>query len=227
MKEKILVALKTKYSNLGFGAKALDGVASILEKSVTDESQIETAVSGVEPFLKVFQSDADRARTEYNALKGLYDELKAKGEASPANGGGQGKKNEPGNDSNPQTFDPEAFEERIKSFIQNTMKPYTEKIEGFEAAQTQAQRAATIREKAHALGLDDDTLSIIKIDDNDDVDQVLSKAAKMFVKSGIGVTPPLFGGGESGDKMSAAMAARLDRKKAAEDYKTSAIKGLN
>lgn len=31
MKEKILVALKTKYSNLGFGAKALDGVASILE----------------------------------------------------------------------------------------------------------------------------------------------------------------------------------------------------
>lgn len=92
MKEKILVALKTKYSNLGFGAKALDGVASILEKSVTDESQIETAVSGVEPFLKVFRSDADRARTEYNALKGLYDELKAKSGASPANGGGQGKK---------------------------------------------------------------------------------------------------------------------------------------
>ena len=52
MKEKILVALKTKYSNLGFGAKALDGVASILEKSVTDESQIETAVSGVEPFFR-------------------------------------------------------------------------------------------------------------------------------------------------------------------------------
>lgn len=92
MKEKILVALKTKYSNLGFGAKALDGVASILEKSVTDESQIETAVSGVEPFLKVFQSDADRARTEYNALKGLYDELKAKSEASPANGGRAGQK---------------------------------------------------------------------------------------------------------------------------------------
>jgi hypothetical protein len=93
MKEKILVALKTKYSNLGFGAKALDGVASILEKSVTDESQIETAVSGVEPFLKVFQSDADRARTEYNALKGLYDELKAKSEASPANGGRAKKTN--------------------------------------------------------------------------------------------------------------------------------------
>ena len=94
MKEKILVALKTKYSNLGFGAKALDGVASILEKSVTDESQIETAVSGVEPFLKVFQSDADRARTEYNALKGLYDELKAKRHLLQM-GAGRAKKTNP------------------------------------------------------------------------------------------------------------------------------------
>ena len=103
MKEKILAALKTKYSNLGFGAKVLDGVASILEKSVTDESQIETAVGGVEPLLKVFQSDADRARTEYNALKGQYDVLKAKVEASAAGGGEQGKKNAPG-DEEPAWF---------------------------------------------------------------------------------------------------------------------------
>lgn len=97
MKEKILAALKTKYSNLGFGAKALDGVAAILEKSVTDESQIETAISGVEPFLKVFQSEADRARTEYNALKGQYDELKAKSEASSADGAGRMRKMNPEN----------------------------------------------------------------------------------------------------------------------------------
>ena len=95
MKEKILVALKTKYSNLGFGAKALDGVASILEKSVTDESQIETAVSGVEPFLKVFQSDADRARTEYNALKGLYDELRQRVRHLLQMGAGRAKKTNP------------------------------------------------------------------------------------------------------------------------------------
>ena len=49
MKEKILAVLKTKYSNLGFDAKALDGVATSLVESVTDESQIETAVRGVEP----------------------------------------------------------------------------------------------------------------------------------------------------------------------------------
>lgn len=49
MKEKILAVLKTKYSNLGFDARALDGVAASLAESVTDESQIETAVRGVEP----------------------------------------------------------------------------------------------------------------------------------------------------------------------------------
>ena len=32
MKEKILTALKTKYSNLGFSSKVLDGIASSIEK---------------------------------------------------------------------------------------------------------------------------------------------------------------------------------------------------
>ena len=94
MKEKILTALKTKYSNLGFSSKVLDGIASSIEKSVTDESQIETAVGGIESILKVFQSDFDRARTEYGTLKGQYDELKKQAEASSANEGGQNEKNE-------------------------------------------------------------------------------------------------------------------------------------
>ena len=59
--------------------------------------------AGSNSFLKVFQSDADRARTEYNALKGLYDELKAKSEASPANRGRAGQKNEP-DDEEPAWF---------------------------------------------------------------------------------------------------------------------------
>ena len=146
MKEKILVALKTKYSNLGFGAKALDGVASILEKSVTDESQIETAVSGVEPFLKVFQSDADRARTEYNALKGLYDELKAKSEASPANGGGQGKKNEP-DDEEPAWF--KAYKKQQEERY-NAIKAESDTL---KAEKAKNDRANLISAKAKELGI--------------------------------------------------------------------------
>ena len=48
MKEKILVALKTKYKTFGFGDKAFDGVADYLSKTVAEESQIETAISGGE-----------------------------------------------------------------------------------------------------------------------------------------------------------------------------------
>ena len=146
MKEKILAALKTKYSNLGFGAKVLDGVASILEKSVTDESQIETAVGGVEPLLKVFQSDADRARTEYNALKGQYDVLKAKVEASAAAGGEQGKKNAPG-DEEPAWF--KAYKQQQEERY-NAIKTESDTL---KAEKAKSERANLITAKAKELGI--------------------------------------------------------------------------
>lgn len=146
MKEKILAALKTKYSNLGFGAKVLDGVASILEKSVTDESQIETAVGGVEPLLKVFQSDADRARTEYNALKGQYDVLKAKVEASAAGGGEQGKKNA-SDDEEPAWF--KAYKQQQEERY-NAIKTESDTL---KAEKAKSERANLITAKAKELGI--------------------------------------------------------------------------
>lgn len=58
MKDKIIAALKNKYPNLGLSAKVLDGVASIIEATTTDET-LETVVNGVEPLLKSFQAEAD------------------------------------------------------------------------------------------------------------------------------------------------------------------------
>lgn len=60
MKEKILTALLNKYKNLGFDANSFDGVAAYLATTVTEESNIETAIAGVEPMLKSFQSEFDR-----------------------------------------------------------------------------------------------------------------------------------------------------------------------
>lgn len=64
MKTKIANALKTKYANLGLSEKALNGVASILEKTVTEESGIESAIAeaSVADLLKVFQGELDRER---------------------------------------------------------------------------------------------------------------------------------------------------------------------
>jgi len=63
MKAKILQALKTKFKDLGFGEKAFEGVADYLATTVTDEANIETAISGVEPMLKSFQGEVDQRVT--------------------------------------------------------------------------------------------------------------------------------------------------------------------
>ncbi len=182
MKEKILAALKTKYSNLGFGAKVLDGVASILEKSVTDESQIETAVGGVEPLLKVFQSDADRARTEYNALKGQYDVLKAKVEASAAGGGEQGKKNAPG-DEEPAWF--KAYKQQQEERY-NAIKTESDTL---KAEKAKSERANLITAKAKELGIPEWRMKegFVIADDADEkaIGDYLASVQKNLVTAGL------------------------------------------
>lgn len=146
MKEKILAVLKTKYSNLGFDAKALDGVAASLAESVTDESQIETAVRGVEPILKVFQADFDRKRTEYNALKGQYDELKAKADTSSANGDGQGRKN--------VTDDDElAWFKAYKQQLEERYNAIKAENDTLKAEKAKTERSNLITAKAKELGI--------------------------------------------------------------------------
>ena len=74
MEEQILTALKTKYKNLGFGEKALSGVAAFLAQTVTEEDGIEPAVTGAELLLKAFQSDIDARVT--SAVEKTRKELK-------------------------------------------------------------------------------------------------------------------------------------------------------
>lgn len=89
MKTKILQALKTKYSSKGLSEKALDGVASILEKTVTEEGQIDAAVSeaSVVNLINIYQSEADSLRNQKaSAEKALADYKAAhpdKGQADP------------------------------------------------------------------------------------------------------------------------------------------------
>ncbi|MCQ2141690.1 MAG: hypothetical protein MJY83_05030 [Bacteroidales bacterium] len=45
MKTKLLNALKSKYAELGTSERALEGLASIMAKSVTEESDVESAVA--------------------------------------------------------------------------------------------------------------------------------------------------------------------------------------
>ena len=60
MKEKILAALKTRYKNLGFGDKTFDGVSDFLSQTITEETNIDNGIAGIENLLKAFQSDIDK-----------------------------------------------------------------------------------------------------------------------------------------------------------------------
>lgn len=80
MKDKILNALRTEYANLGLGEKAFDGVASFLEKTVTEEDKIAEAVKeeSVRNLLKSIQGESDSLRNKAaQAAKDLEDYKKA------------------------------------------------------------------------------------------------------------------------------------------------------
>lgn len=84
MKTKIANALKTRYANLGLGEKAFNGVASFLLKTVTNESDIENAVSGedVKMLLQSIQGETDSIRSAKVSIERQLEELK-KGQPTP------------------------------------------------------------------------------------------------------------------------------------------------
>lgn len=85
MKTKILNALRTEYANLGLGDKAFDGVASFLEKTITEEGKIAEAIKeeSVKNLLKSIQGESDSLRNRAaQAAKDLEDYKKTHPEAT-------------------------------------------------------------------------------------------------------------------------------------------------
>jgi len=78
MKNTIKEALKNKYKNMGFGDKAFDGAAEYLATLIENDTEVETAVAGVENLLKAFQADSDKVRTEKTNLEKKLAELEGK-----------------------------------------------------------------------------------------------------------------------------------------------------
>ncbi len=97
MKERIIAELKTVYAKLGLSDEVFDGVASQLEKTVTEESAIATAVRGddVRALLTTIQGQVDSWKNKFYDEKKKLAEYK---ESHPGDAGeedGKGKKTEP------------------------------------------------------------------------------------------------------------------------------------
>lgn len=136
MLEKILAALKTKYSNIGFGDKAIQGVAAFLATTVTEEDKIDDAVSGMEPLLKSFQGDVDKRVTD--AVAKAKKEFSKEPEKEPE----KEKKEEPKKVESKSDDMPEW----AKSLIESN-KSLTEKLSKFEGENTAKTRQQLLNEK--------------------------------------------------------------------------------
>lgn len=178
MKEKILVALKTKYKTFGFGDKAFDGVADYLSKTVAEESQIETAISGVEELLKAFQGDIDTVRNEKSGLQKQLDELKTKIE-------------NPNPNPNPKLEDKADMATIIANAVSAAVKPLSDELAQFKAEKSQATRQEQIMAKAKEYGIPETFAKRYAIPDNADLDTYFKDAKQEFANIGFsGVTPP-------------------------------------
>jgi len=82
MKNKIKAALQQGHKNLGLSEEVFERVAEAAQTFITDEAQIATFVEGAKPMLQMYQSAADKVRTELNgritALEGEKADLEAK-----------------------------------------------------------------------------------------------------------------------------------------------------
>jgi hypothetical protein len=144
MKSKILAALKTKYKTLGFSDKALDGVADMLAKTVTEETAIDAAIEGVEPFLKALQGDADKRVTE--AVEKAKKEAGKKPDTGkkPDEGEGSGGGKKP-DGTDPKPDDDKEVPAWAKSLIDSN-KALTEKLSTLEADKATASRKKTLED---------------------------------------------------------------------------------
>lgn len=132
MKELILIALLNKYKNLGFGQKAFQGVAEFLSQTVTEESAIETAISGVEPLLKSFQSDADARVTSAVA--------KAKAEKD------QDKVDDPEKKKDTKTGGDD-IAAIVAAAVKSAIEPIQQELSGFKGQKTFETRKQTLEVK--------------------------------------------------------------------------------
>ena len=168
MKEKILVALKTKYKTFGFGEKAFDGVADYLSKTVTEESQIETAIGGVEGLLKAFQGDIDTVRNAKSGLQKELDELKKKME----------------NADKDKDKDKDKDAPAWAQALIDSNKSLSERLSAYEAEKAQAQRNSQISSVAKKYGIPDFMLKDRNIPENTDLDTYFKDMKQDMSNSG-------------------------------------------
>ena len=170
MKEKILAFLKTKLQ--GVQESFLLGVADMYSKTITEESQIETALStGVIDLIKLsagqLQTEGDRRATEATktAVKNALEKLGLDENGKPKKQ--EQEKKEP---------DPNDLKTLIQEAINAAINPLQEKLNGYEKEKTTAQLTGKVTAKLKEKGIPESYLKgrNLLIESEDGIDQLVT-----------------------------------------------------
>ena len=206
MKNKIKEALKTKYANLGLNDKVLDGVADLLSKTATAETDVDTLISTPEilDYLKGIQSEMDKFRQE-------IAELKKKPAPAPP-------KTEPPAPAEPPAPDPanppQPFKlEDLRAMFQDVVAPFAQKFEQLEKKEKSESLLNQAKIKRDTLNLDSKhstwindawtqaTQSVSETDTADTiVDRFKTRYDEYMSRMGVSGYVPVKNGGGGGGK---------------------------
>lgn len=198
MKTKIFNALKTEYKNLGLSDKALNGVASFLEKTVSDESGIDAAIKEVyvSELLKTYQSEVDTERQKASRANKDFEEY---------------KKNHPDTNPEPPKTNEDSEVMKLLKQMQEDNNALRLRLDNADKAKSKAETIAAVREnlKKDNRGVDgllNLILGNVEIGESDTVESLTAKYKDQYDSNykalyGDGVVPPVGSdGGSTGFK---------------------------
>ena len=172
MKEKILAALKTKFS--GVDEAILSRIADKKATGVTDENQVNSIVEGIS-FQDVLQNYGDfRAGQAQTTSIANYEKKHGLKDGKPI----ENPKPEPKPDEKPD------IAKLIADGIAAGIKPFSDKLAAFEAKEAQAQRMAQISDVAKKYGIPDFMLKDRSIPEETDLDTYFKDVKQEMTNAG-------------------------------------------
>lgn len=178
MRKEILNQLKTRFYKYGLSDSVLEKIAAWLEPSVKEEKDIETAVSGVEPVLSLFQSGEDAHKQEKLSLEARIKELEKQ----------VPKKQEEGEDDDDD--DKPLTKKDIASLIAEAIKPVKESLDNRAAEDKATKRRADILAKAKEYQIPDAIAEMLTVPEDADLDTFMKDKKQVLADNGFAFVEP-------------------------------------
>lgn len=177
MRKEILNQLKTRFFKYGLSDSVLEKIAAWLEPSVKEEKDIETAISGVEPVLSLFQSGEDAHKQKKLSLEARIKELEKQ----------VPKKHEGEED---EDNDKPLTKQDILNIVTEAMKPVKESLDTRAAEDKAAKRRADILAKAKEYQIPEAVAELLAVPDDADLDTFMKDKKQVLADNGFSAVEP-------------------------------------